>query len=325
MAAAISVVFSLLLTLLGMIFPALSLIMTVVAGTPMVFLGVRHGTRISGIAAVAAVLFLMILTGNIFSSLLVGIMSLLPGVVLGNALKGRKPFSTTVFAGAGVVLFGFMLQLVLLNAAGDGHGIENLVHESLESSKQMMETALSVTGDKNPEQVQLLQKSWNAAIGQIEDMIFLFFPAFLIGASVVWSYLCLMIGIFLLNKFHAKRVLYRPFYTLCASRSMCYAAMLMFLMTSFSQDSTIWTAALKNVVVLLYAYFAVCGLSLIDYKLKEKLPSGFGRAAVYLAVFALGYVLMGMLFQGLCVLGTLDGILQFRRFHKAGGNHVGRE
>ena len=93
---------------------------------------------------------------------------------------------------------------------------------------------------------------------------------------------------------------------------MCYLAAVLFMITSLSADSTIWTAALKNVVILLYAYFAVCGISFVDYKLRKKIPSGFARGTIYFAALCVGYLFLGMLFQGLCILGMIDGVFGFR-------------
>ncbi len=318
---AICVVFSTLFIIIGGIVPVLSMPMLVVANALMVFLSVRHGLRASAGAAFVSVLLLTFVFGDIFSALLSGIMSLLPGVVIGRAINGRFGFATIVYAGAGIILFGFLLQLILLNASGNGTGIEALVSQAIQNVRQVADETFAVLKQQSPEKVQEIQKSWNAALSQIRDMMFLYLPTFVIGVSVVLGYLTLMVAIFVLHRTKAKRIVYRPFWGFVAPRSMCNLTMILFLITTFSLDYTIWTMALKNMTVILYGYFAVCGLSFIDYKFKRKVPSGYARAAVYLAAFFATYLFVGMVFQGLSILGMIDSVFGFRRLYKAGEKH----
>ncbi len=318
---AICVVFSALFVIIGGIVPVLSMLMLVIANAPMVFISVRYGLRTSVVAMIVCVLSLTFVYGDISSALISGIMSLLPGVIIGRAINGRFGFATIVYAGAGVILFGFLIQLILFNASGDGNGIELLVSQSIENIRQVTNETFTMLEQQNPGKFQELQKNLNGMFRQIRDVIFLYLPTMLIGTSLVLSYFILMVGIFVLHKTKAKRIIYRPFWGFIAPRSMCNLTMILFLITTFSSDSTIWTAALKNMTMLLYGYFAICGLSFIDYKFKGRVPSGYARAAVYLAVFFATYLFMGMLFQGLCILGMIDGVFGFRRLYKVGEKH----
>ena len=301
--------------------PLLALFSAVLGGMPMIYLGVKYRAGVSAVAGILGVLILILLTGNPFSALLVGIAALLPGCVVGYAIPRRAMFKTTVFAAAGAVMFGLLIQLILLNTSGNGSGIENAVNVTLDNAKDMMQQltkSFAEAGTPNPS----VFAAFDVAVDQIREMIFLYLPSFVIGASVVLGYLTVMAGIYVLHRFRICRILYPPFSRFHASRAMCWAAMIMFLVASFSNDSTVYTAALKNMVTLLYAFIGVCGFSLIDDKFSKRLPVGFLRAVVYFAAFFVGYLMIGFIVQILILIGLIDGMLNFRRLGKVGEDHV---
>ncbi len=317
----VCVIFATLFIIIGGLLPILALPMMVVANLPMFYLSVRYDLRVSAGCALFVAILVILFTGELLSALICGVMSLLSGIVMGRSMKGKFSFATIIVAGAGVFLFGFLLQLILLNASGNGTGIADLVHQSLENVRQMGEETFSLLKQQGIDDGGEFQKMWNGSIGRVRDIIFLYLPAFFIGASAILSYLVLMAGIFVLHRTRTKKIIYRPFWGFVASRSMCNLTMVLFLVTTFSFDSTIWTAALKNMTVLLYSAFGVCGLSFIDYKLRKKVSSGYARSVIYLAGFFVAYLFIGFIFQGLCILGMLDGAFGFRRFYKAGEKH----
>ncbi len=322
---AVCAALSVLLMVIGIYVPALSLLMCVAAGTPMIYLGVRCGTRISALAAVVGILVLFVLSGNVLTAVLTGVMDLLPGVVIGYAVSRKSGYYTTVLAAAGAILFGLMLQLILLNAGGGGHGIENTINDILNQVKSAADPVIGSLAEQGGDQAQNFAGIWNAGFEQMRALIFLYMPSFVLGASLVLAYFTVSMGIFLLRRVRALRIPYRPFCLFCAPKSMCYAAMILFFVSSFSQDSTVLTAALKNLVALMYAYFSVCGLSLIDFKLSAKIYSGYARFLVYFAAFLVGYIMMALVVQGLSILGIIDGLFDFRHLRKAGEDRVGHE
>lgn len=318
---AVCTALTVLLLLIAVYVPPLAIFSVCIAGTPLIVLGVRHGAGISSIACVASILVLFVLTGDFLSALLLGIVDLLPGVVIGYAIFEKAKFKTIAFSAAGAVMFGLMLQLMLLNASGGGNGIEKLVDGTLDNTKEILSGIISKlpsAGEQGKEVLAVL----NSVFDQMREMIFLYLPSFVIGFSVVLGYVVYMLGIYILHRLRICRVDYIPFNRLHASRSMCYVAMVLFLVASFSNDSTIYTAALKNMVGLLYAFIGLSGFSLIDYKLAEKLPSGYVRTMIYIAAFFVGYMMMGLIIQALILLGMVDGMFNFRCLSEAGENHV---
>lgn len=310
-----------LLMVISLYVPVLALFSAVLGGMPMIYLGTKYHTGVAAAAGGLGVLFLILLTGNPVSALLMGISALLPGWVIGYAISQRTMFKTTVFAAAGAVMFGLLIQLILLNASGNGSGIENTINTALNQAKETMQGLsenLTETGRTN----MAVFSVFDIMTDQIKEIIFLYLPSFVIGASVVIGYLTVMAGIYVLHRFRICRIFYPPLSKFHASRAMCWTAMVLFLVASFSHDSTVYTAALKNMVSLLYAFLGVCGFSLIDDKFSKRLPVGFLRAVVYFAAFFVSYLMIGFIIQILTLIGLIDGMLNFRRLGKVGEDHV---
>ncbi len=303
---------SLTSVMIGIYVPSLLLLMTMLAGIPMMYLGMRRGIRILGASWIASVLILAIIIGNLLGAFLTGLISFLPGMVLGYTLRKRKTFATIILSGSAVMLLGMGLQVVLLNAMGDGHGIADLVNQMLNSIKEEMTMIFSSMEGQLPVGGQEMQVAINQTIDTTREIIFLYLPAFMIGSSVVMSYLVFMIGAFILHRTRPVRIVYQPFWGIRAPKSMCYLVAVLFLITATSESDSLWMASIQNIQILLCAYLSVCGVSFVDYKLRKKISSGFLRAVIYGAVLFTGYLFMGILFQSMCILGILDGFLGYR-------------
>lgn len=321
--SAICVALSALFMILGSYLPLLSLPMMVVAGSPIFYLGIRYPLRYGALATVAAVLVLVILTANPLSAVMMGLLCLLPGIAMGYGYRRGMKYTSVILLGGGVALLGLLLPLMMLNSTNGGNGIATMIQGSVESLRPMAEEAIALMSEKNLEQGQMLQRMWNQALDQVGSLILLYLPTFVIGAAVLLSYCSLAVAIFLVRRVRRVSIPYQPFSEFSATRGMTYLTMVLFLITTFTEDRSVWTAALQNMMLLFYGYFTICGLSVIDAKWKKKIPSGYGRAMIYLVVLIVGYMFMSLILQLLSVLGMIDSMLNFRRLHKAGDHHVG--
>lgn len=302
---------SVVLILAGMLLPVLQLLLTMLSGIPMMYLAMRHKPRVLVPALLISVLALMIVR-SWSEAILIGVMNFLPGMVMGYTLRVRKTFVTIIFSGAAVLLVGMVLQLAYFNFMTDGQGVTDTVNQVMEEVRQnTSETLASLEGQFSAEK-QEMEEALNQVLDTTKEMIFLYLPSFLIGSAVLTGYLLFMLGAFVLHRTRPVRIIYQPFWGICAPKSMCYVAMILFIITSSSESSTIWMAALQNMMVLMYAYLAVCGVSLVDYKVRKKISSGYARAFVYFLVLCVGYLFLGTIFQGMCILGIIDGFLGFR-------------
>ncbi len=298
--------------ILGIFFPSLSILLTLLAGVPMMYLGMRRGIRVLIAVWLVSVLAMLGITKNITASILTGVMSFLPGIVIGRTLRARKTFLGIILSGATVLLIGMVLQLVLINSMGGGTGIADMINGILDKVQTETNMALNMMEGQLAVSEQELQGVLKEVMDATRETIFLYLPAFLIGSAIVMSYLIFMIGVFLLQRLRPVRIIYQPFWAFCAPKSMCYLATILYLITTFSSDTTVWTAALKNVMILLYAYLTICGLSFLDYKLKKKISRGYGRMGIYVVGVFVLYPILGMLVQILSFLGMIDGVFGVR-------------
>lgn len=304
---AICSLFSLALVLIGIFVPSLMLWMTMLSGIPMMYLAMRHGVRILIASWVVSVLILYGITGSLFSAGMMGVMCFLPGMVLGYTLRTQKRFATIIFAGAAVLLVGMVLQLAIFNEAGGGHGIADVVNRVIEANKQQIILVMESLENQLPLSAQELRQAVDAAMKSTKEAIFLYLPAFLIGSAVVMSYLIFMLGSFVLHRTRPIRIIYQPFWAIRAPKSMCYLALILFLVGSSTTKMSIPMAAVRNMTALFSAYFAVCGVSIVDNKFKKKIPSGYARGLIYGLVICIGYLFLGMIFQVMRILGIIDG------------------
>lgn len=313
---AIGTALTVILMLVAMYLPVFALFSVIIVGLPITFLGVRHGMRVTAVAAAASVLMMMLMAGDVVSGLMLGLVHLLPAMAIGYTINRHKPFGVTVFAAAVAVLIGLVAELMLLNAAGGGNGIVNLLDMNIENAKQVFQQA--VENLDGGEQLENIAGAINQAFSQVKELLLLYLPAMTIGIACVLGYCTVAVSIFLLRRMQVLKVPYLPFSMFHAPRSMCYLSIILRMISYGAEDGMVIMAGIQNMALLLDCFIGVCGLSLIDAKLSKKISSGYARGGIYLAVLALGYPAIGMIGQILVFLGFLDGLLHFRRFHKVG-------
>lgn len=318
---AIAAALTVLLMVLTVYVPLFAMLSVLIVGLPTMFTAVRHGGRIAVVSAGAAVLVMIFLLGDLLSAALLAVTNLLPGLMIGFAIRRRKSFKTTVFAASGAVLVGLLLELLLVNASGGGNGIVHLLDGALENTRQILNQAVSQFGETEGAQLQTMLEAMNQALGTVKELLLLYLPTLVIVVAAVLGYGTAAVSIFMLRRLRIARVPYVPFSMFHATRAMCYLSVILSLIGNLAQETTVFIAALQNMSLILDCFIGVCGLSLIDYKLGEKISSGYARAGIYLAVLVIGYVAIGLVAQALVFLGFLDGLFHFRRFQKVGENH----
>ncbi|MBO5364818.1 MAG: DUF2232 domain-containing protein, partial [Clostridia bacterium] len=158
---------SVVLVLIGIFFPSVATLLTMLAGVPMMYLGMRRGIRILVASILVSVLVVFLVTNHLVGSLLTAVMSFLPGMAMGYALRKRFTFSGIIFSGGGILLFGFVFQLALFNAMGDGQGVANMVNQTLDGVRQTTAEVLAGMQGQIPDQGQDLQ----AILNQTLDMV----------------------------------------------------------------------------------------------------------------------------------------------------------
>ncbi len=316
---AICAALSVILMCLAYYLPFFSTVSVLFAGLPMVFLGTRYGGKIAAISAMAAILVLPMLMGNILSALLLGVLNLLPGVVIGYGIAHRKRYLTVLAFASGAILIGLVLQILLLNSmTADGNGIAAILDEIVAGAKTMMGQMIDGLGEAEKQQLLPVTDTLYQAMDMVKVAFLLYLPTILIAMATALGYGSMATGIFMLRRLKIRRVNYLPFSMIQASRGVCYLSVILSLFTSFSVSTAPMAVGMRNMAALLDCFLAVCGLSLIDNKLSRKVASGYARTGIYAAVFVIGYVLIGFISQALIFLGLLDGMMDFRRSYKVG-------
>ncbi|HIV85973.1 MAG TPA: hypothetical protein H9900_04100, partial [Candidatus Monoglobus merdigallinarum] len=78
--------------------------------------------------------------------------------------------------------------------------------------------------------------------------------------------------------------------------------------------------SLKNLAAMLAVILAVDGMSVVDFKLREKIRSGYIRALIYVSALTVGYFMLSIIFYVLMFLGMLDANIDMRMLKRVGGN-----
>ncbi|MBR5152731.1 MAG: DUF2232 domain-containing protein [Clostridia bacterium] len=314
---AVSATLTVVLMMVARFVSGFSVITVLLTGLPIAFLGTRHGTRISALTAIVSVLVLALVTGDILSTLLLGALHLLPGLGIGYALSHRKGYYGALLYGSTGVLAGLLLQILALNFLNGGNGFAQLISGTLQETEAMMQQLISRMDGNNAQEMMATAEN---VLKVAEQQFMLYLPTMLIAISAVLGYATVAVALFMLKRLKIKRVSYLRFSELIAPRSVCYLSVLLSIFAMMQREITVFAAGILNLSMLLELFLAVCGLSLIDAKLEKKISAGVARGGVYLAVFLVGYLFLGMLFRVLSLLGMIDGLFGFR-YGKKGENH----
>lgn len=318
--AAIMTALSVLFLVLARYVPLLGILLIVAAGLPFAVLVVHRGLGVSVTAFAASALVYFILSGDIVGAAVAAAVYLLPGLVVGYAVRSRTGFYTLLAATCGVVLFGLMLELMLLNMAADGHGIAQIIEESMQIFRQtagdILERTQTLTGVQRD-----LMPIVNAMADRAQEMIKWYFPSLVLSVAILLSYAIVAFALFTFRRLRVRAVAYVPFWYLKVPKSMCYVTAILFLVVTFSNDTTRATASLSNLVVILYLLIAADGLAVIDFQLRRWVPNGYLRACIYIGVLVVGYMLLSIIANLLIILGMIDGVLNFRRIIQVSGEN----
>lgn len=322
--AAIVVALTVVLMVIAMYVPFFGLLSVFVSGIPLAYLVIKRGLGISITAFAASILVMFIIMGDLLGAAVLSVVTLLPGLVVGYTIWKNFRFTHILLAAAVSALFGMMLQLMLINAlTADGHGLEEILNSSLEMIKGILQSASENVKSLYADNQTDFSTMINTVIEAARATVTMYFPSFILIGSAIVGYGVTIVAVFVLKRLRVRSVPYIPFYRIKAPKSMCYTAVGIFLLTMFTSNESVFTAALNNVVFILYAYIAVCGLSLLDYKFREKLSSGYKRAMVYVAVGIVGYILISFVVDILIIVGMIDGVLDFRRIKAGDGRGEG--
>ncbi len=305
-----------ILVLMGTYVPVISMLAVFICGLPLAYLAVKYNAKSAIIAFIVSLIILFIITGNIISVIINACVVMLPGFVAGCSIGRNKSYYNTFFAVSAAVLFGVIVNILMINAyTGSENGIAEMLESTVNSAKNMLMPI-----------VQEAENSGAAGISDAIDSIFVntkimilsYFPTILIIYSLSIGYLALASVIFFMKRMCIKDYEYVKFSMLKAPKSMSIVLVILMLVSLLSDDATIYTLALKNVTAVLAFILAVNGLSLLDFSLQRKIPSGYARFGIYAAVMLFCNFIISILFYLLMLAGMIDANRDIRMLKRVG-------
>lgn len=298
--------------------PMLSIFGAFVCGIPMAVFAAKSGFKLLIPATIAVFAVLVFIDGNFVSAASTLLMSVVPGVVAGYTLGRKKPFFIILFATCVAVCIGWLFELLVLKVL-IGSGIDEIIKETLSQMKIYMDSMLnSLNGSEISALKVPPEKFISLALETVEFTIRLYFPSLVIVSSMVTGYIIIRISGFVINRAQIANVKSVPFSFLRVPRSMSVVAIICYIIYIFlDQKSTTWPI-FANLVMILYVIIGICGLSVIDFKLKKKITSGLLRFIIYAVIFLFASALMGIILSILVLVGIMDVNRDFRHIETTG-------
>ncbi len=291
--------------------PFFSVIGMFICGVPMACLVARNGWKTTAIALVGVFAVTFLVTGSILSAVSMMLMSILPGAVAGVCLGKEINFFTTLLITCLAVCIGWLFEVFVIDNLIHGEGIDAMLNEMLSQFRQIFEaTMANLPAEMDSGE---LQKAVEETIEMMSYMFRLYFPSIVIVSSMIIGYVIVRFCSFFIKRLKIRDIYTVPFSMLKAPKSMCFAAVVLYLISIFgNKDGAFWAVS-ANVVLILYTIIGICGLSLLDNKLSKKIPKGGVRALIYAALFLLGGGLVAMAANLLVIVGIIDSSHNFRK------------
>ncbi len=292
--------------------PLFSLIGTIACGIPMSALASRNGFKVTVPALLAVALLSILVTGNVFSGISLVLLSVLPGTVAGYGLGKKYPFFKILFACCIAVCIGWIFELLVAKLFL-GEGIEEMLSSAIAQMRGMMESMVATmteNGLVDPEATP--EKLIGEIMSATEQVTRLYLPSFIIISSMISGYIIMRLCGFVINRAKLADISIVTFSEIKAPASMGTAAILFYIVSMFTDTSSVVGAVLANIIFVLYTIIGVCGLSFLDFRLKAKMKSAALRAVIYILVLFLGSAFLPIISTVLIVIGIFDSTRNYR-------------
>ena len=309
---------SALLMITSLYVPFFSGVAAIISGIPIMCLFYKNNITSGILAFVCAFLITFILTGNIVS---VGVMALLyvaPAVTFGIFNSKGNKFSASVAAAAVVTLIGVVIEFNMLN--GTGTGIRDFVTSYSNNIQSMLGETMAASGVNMGED---MSGAVTQAINQAIDMIMYYLPTIIICIAVFYAYLVAMVGVFVLKRLRIKEVQYTAFNTLVAPKYVCHITVLLFILTYIMEDPSVYSAALKNVLLVSEILLGICGFAFLDLKFSKVLRQWYIRLIIYIGIWFSVFMLLPFLAEVLVLVGFFRSLFQNHSRGSSGGEKYG--
>ncbi|MBR5613763.1 MAG: DUF2232 domain-containing protein [Clostridia bacterium] len=310
---AMMVALTVILMLLNKYMPLFSLIGVFVCGVPMAALAARNGFKVIIPAVVSVFLVAILVDGGVIAAVSTILMSVLPGAVAGYMMGRHEKFFMTLFATSLAVCVGWIFELAVLELLV-GRGVDELFAEVMQQTQTMLNTTLAALGDALSKAEGMTPEAFaKTFIDMLEFTMRLYFPSIVVVSSMFSGYIIIRISGFIIKRTKLADVNVLPFSHLRAPGSVAFVAVVSYFIAMLSDTSSIFGSVLANVVFILYMILGICGLSFIDFRLKNSIKASVLRFLIYAAVLLFGGIFMGIISNILIIIGILDSSRDFRK------------
>ncbi len=303
----ICVISTAFLVLLSGILPFCSVLFMTLASVVSAYCFIRSGIVATIINIVASSLLSLLVGGFHPVMLIIPLMGIAPGIISGIFVLRKAEYYIRLLGTAlsflAVYIFSMYLSGNLI-----GSGIAGMFDEMGNSAKEMMGQILLGEQSLKAEEVNVL-------IDAVVDFSKMVFPSIIILFSAAIGYIHTIILNLFIKKFGGENPDYICFDSHSAPRSMSYIYFISSIILIFSAEAGALSVVLNNVVMILDAILAFCGLSFIESKFKAKLRYGFVRWFIY--IFAI-LLTSNIAIQLLSVIGMIDSFYDFRKVKRIG-------
>jgi len=312
----LTVILTLLLLFAAGLVPILSLVFLICCGVPLAVFASKYDLKL----VISAFLIIGIaywpLAGHWTNAATTMMVCVLPGLVAGYLLGRKHPFYSILVATCALVCVGWIFEFIALDKL-HGVSIDNLIDEimgQVEGGVMSVVNQMSALA-MDSEQIDIKQIALDA-IANAGVVMKVYFPSFIVTLSMLMGYLVLRISGFAIRKFKFSDIDVVPFSMMRAPRSMCWVAVIVYLIYIFSEPlGSLWVI-LANATFILYAIMAVCGLSFVDFWLAKKIRVTVLRVLIYIGTFLTVGLLLSLLIDGLIIAAILDSGRDFRKLGK---------
>lgn len=295
--------------------PFLSALCFICGGVPLAVIASRYELKVTALAFFITGLAFFPLSGYWINAVTTMIIVVLPGVIAGYMLGRKQPFYSVFIVVCTFICVGWIIEFTAMEKFF-GIKILNNMLETVNANTDILMANMEKYGAniQNADVGALV----NEIIGMVGTLMVVYFPSFVVVLSIIMGYILIRVCGFVIRKTKMAEIDIVPFSMMKVPRSMCWVAVIVYLVYIFSTPmGTVWSL-LANVVFVLYTIIVFGGLSCVDYWLSKSIKMAPLRVLCYLAVATVLTMIgaISLVIDVLVIIAILDSGRNFRRIGK---------
>lgn len=157
----------------------------------------------------------------------------------------------------------------------------------------------------------------SSVLMEFKEIYYIMFPSLLILNVLAFVYVIYMLIKQALRIFKKDVSGYPKFSQLALNRSASTAFILSYI-ASFAVSGAAVSAVFANIAAIVGGVAFICGVSFIDFRIRQKIKSAWLRFALYIAVFFTIMGIMGIVVFILIFIAMFDSFADYRHLRKGG-------